>query len=278
MFAPGPRAASTAPNNLALRCRAHNALEADRDYGKHFMQQKREKGSKDPLRVKQSVACYVCVRKTRSIALRVLVATWPLGRFASYARTTRTIAVVLFAEDLRRYGPSRLNPLAQRLLVERNADQPTMTGLEFREMPHAHKDKDWSALVVEERSLGREPAIAKMAEHYTYPGMVYRLVRCASAHALSSGYRVNDFSGPDGVAQADVERNSHHHERAHHGFVSLVSVAPNGHSAPLLRWLCARRTLEEERRVSPDLCNIPSAKPLAKVVLLEKRVCCGSWR
>lgn len=107
MFAPGPRAASTAPNNLALRCRAHNALEADRDYGKHFMQQKREKGSKDPLRVKESVACYVCVRKTRSIALRVLVATWPLGRFASYARTTRTIAVVLFAEDLRRYGPSR---------------------------------------------------------------------------------------------------------------------------------------------------------------------------
>jgi hypothetical protein len=111
---------------------------------------------------------------------------------------TRTIAVVLFAEDLRKHGPVRLHALAQRLLDERNADQSTTKGLEFREMPHAHKDTDWTGLVLEEPSLTTETAVQEMARRYTYPGMVYRLVRCASAHALSSGYRVNDFSGPEG--------------------------------------------------------------------------------
>jgi len=33
---------------------------------------------------------------------------------------TRKIAVVLFAEDLHRFGPQRLQRLAQRLLAERN--------------------------------------------------------------------------------------------------------------------------------------------------------------
>lgn len=106
--------------------------------------------------------------------------------------------MVFFAEDLHQYGPARLRVLAQRLLATRNADQSTMKGFEFREMPHAHKDKDWPELVLEEPSLAAEAAVEEMATRYTYPGMVYRLVRCASAHSFSSGYRVNDFSPPQG--------------------------------------------------------------------------------
>ena len=114
---------------------------------------------------------------------------------------TRKIAVVLFAEDLRQYGPARLHLLAQRLLTERHANVSAMKGLEFREMPHAHKDKDWPELIAEEPSLAGEVALETMAARYTYPGMVYRLVRCASAHALSGGHRVNDFSPPSGDAE-----------------------------------------------------------------------------
>jgi hypothetical protein len=111
---------------------------------------------------------------------------------------TRKIAVVLFAEDLHQFGPVRLHALAQRLLADRNADPTVMKGFDFREMPHAHKDKDWADLVLEEPSLAPETAVEGIATRYTYPAMVYRLVRCASAHLLSSGHRVNDFSSPKG--------------------------------------------------------------------------------
>jgi len=49
--------------NLALRCRAHNAFEADRDYGASFMASKRERKSKSdrctgPFRVREPTARY----------------------------------------------------------------------------------------------------------------------------------------------------------------------------------------------------------------------------
>jgi len=39
---PHARGGSDAAANLTLRCRAHNALAAERDFGRDFMRQKRE--------------------------------------------------------------------------------------------------------------------------------------------------------------------------------------------------------------------------------------------
>lgn len=66
--------------NLALRCRAHNALEADRDYGERFMQQKRERSSNGSFRVRERVAppCYGRTTFWASSGLAP-VATWPPG-------------------------------------------------------------------------------------------------------------------------------------------------------------------------------------------------------
>jgi len=46
--------------NLALRCRAHNAFEADRDFGASFMASKRgQRRARKPLKVREPVARYV---------------------------------------------------------------------------------------------------------------------------------------------------------------------------------------------------------------------------
>jgi len=52
------------PDNLALRCRAHNAFEADRDFGVSFMASKRKR--KTRLKVREPVARYVARFTRRS--------------------------------------------------------------------------------------------------------------------------------------------------------------------------------------------------------------------
>lgn len=107
------------------------------------------------------------------------------------------IAVVLFAEDLARLGPPRLAPIAKRLLAGRAAAQPPLLTMEFGEMPYAHRDADWRALIAEEPELDK-PTIEKVARHYMYPALVYRLIRCGLAHSFTTGSRTTDFSSPAG--------------------------------------------------------------------------------
>jgi len=52
---PWAKGGADTADNLALRCPAHNALEAERDYGARFMANKRRK----PLKVREPVARYV---------------------------------------------------------------------------------------------------------------------------------------------------------------------------------------------------------------------------
>jgi len=52
---PWAKGGENTAENLGLRCRAHNALEADRDYGTDFMANKRQQ---KPLKVRESVARY----------------------------------------------------------------------------------------------------------------------------------------------------------------------------------------------------------------------------
>ncbi len=53
---PWAKGGADTAENLALRCPAHNALEADRDYGAGFMARKRER---KPLKVREPLARYV---------------------------------------------------------------------------------------------------------------------------------------------------------------------------------------------------------------------------
>ena len=55
----GKRGADTV-TNLALRCQAHNAWEADRDYGTSHMTRKR---NREPLKVREPVARYGAHRR-----------------------------------------------------------------------------------------------------------------------------------------------------------------------------------------------------------------------
>ncbi len=63
---PWARGGADTAENLGLRCRAHNALEADRDYGTHFMAHKRER---KPLKVREPLARYV-LRAAASVAAK----------------------------------------------------------------------------------------------------------------------------------------------------------------------------------------------------------------
>jgi len=56
--------------NLALRCRSHNAFEADRDYGASFMASKRTR----PLKVREPQSQYVTRARLRTLAVRGTVA------------------------------------------------------------------------------------------------------------------------------------------------------------------------------------------------------------
>ena len=73
---PWGKGGADTPRNLALRCQAHNALEADRDYGTSFMASKRKRApgreqgtqrqvSTKPLRVRELVAPYRAYRRTK---------------------------------------------------------------------------------------------------------------------------------------------------------------------------------------------------------------------
>lgn len=55
-------ASQTSAENLGLRCPAHNALEADRDYGAGFMARKRTQQQK-PLKVREPLARYALRRR-----------------------------------------------------------------------------------------------------------------------------------------------------------------------------------------------------------------------
>lgn len=62
--------------NVAMRCRAHNAFEADRDYGTSFMASKRKRGlTTKPLKVKESTARYVVRSVPRGRAEREMQRT-----------------------------------------------------------------------------------------------------------------------------------------------------------------------------------------------------------
>jgi hypothetical protein len=103
------------------------------------------------------------------------------------------IAVVFLAEDLIRMGPPRLAPVAKKLLQERDADPCPPN-----EFPHSHKDKNWADLVVEEPSFANEAALEKLAKRYTYPALLYSLLRCSVAHSFTTGSRVSDYSPMEG--------------------------------------------------------------------------------
>ncbi|HEY6725098.1 MAG TPA: hypothetical protein VI197_13770, partial [Polyangiaceae bacterium] len=53
---PWAKGGADTADNLGLRCPAHNALEADRDYGTGFMAHKR---ARKPLKVREPLARYV---------------------------------------------------------------------------------------------------------------------------------------------------------------------------------------------------------------------------
>jgi len=60
---PFAKGGANTAENLGLRCPAHNALEADRDYGTSFMANKRKQ---KPLKVRESLARYMLRREPRA--------------------------------------------------------------------------------------------------------------------------------------------------------------------------------------------------------------------
>jgi len=60
---PWAKGGANTAENLGLRCPAHNALEADRDYGTGFMARKRKQ---KPLKVRELLACYVLRAEPRA--------------------------------------------------------------------------------------------------------------------------------------------------------------------------------------------------------------------
>ena len=60
---PWAKGGANTAENLGLRCPAHNALEADRDYGTRFMANKRKQ---KPLKVRESLARYILSREPRA--------------------------------------------------------------------------------------------------------------------------------------------------------------------------------------------------------------------
>jgi len=104
-----------------------------------------------------------------------------------------TIAAVFLGEDLLTHGPPRLASLADALLAARGVGRERVQDFGYRAGPLAHKDTDWAELVAQHPSIA-EPELEKLAAHYTYPALLYRLHRCAVAHSLSSGTRTSCFS------------------------------------------------------------------------------------
>jgi hypothetical protein len=117
-------------------------------------------------------------------------------RFADDPKTRR-VAVVLFAQDLQRHASVLLREAAGRMLDTRAATLSRARPMEFYEWPHQHKDCSWEALLQEEPNLRAYPALACLAERYTYPALVYSLFRCGVAHTLLKGSRTHDFSSSD---------------------------------------------------------------------------------
>ena len=91
----GQGGANTA-ENLGLRCPAHNALEADRDYGTRFMTNKRKQKQK-PLKVREPLARYMLGREPRATLVdveRSQHSSGGSGGTSSLERLRRTAMVV----------------------------------------------------------------------------------------------------------------------------------------------------------------------------------------
>lgn len=109
-----------------------------------------------------------------------------VGTFAPDDEHARKVAVVCFAEDMRRHC-RELAALAAQLLKTRVEDEPLA-------LPRAYLDKTPHNLLVECPELASPPGLLALIEEYTYPALLYRFFRCPMVHMASGSKRTHGFA------------------------------------------------------------------------------------
>ena len=112
--------------------------------------------------------------------------------FAGQDAEAQKVAVVCFAEDLRRYKPE-LTGLASTLLAPRVPSREP-GALSFGELPYSHLDKNPRDLLDECPEIRRHAELEKIIEEYTYPALLYRFFRCPLVHMASRAKRTHGFA------------------------------------------------------------------------------------
>lgn len=113
-------------------------------------------------------------------------------KFAADPRAEK-IAVICFAEDALRFGPTTIPRSEVTSLLDcRRAPEPNT-------VPPAERDVDLAALSREAPALLGNPAIRILVEQYFYPALLYSLYRCPMVHTLGWSKRAQGFARGDEV-------------------------------------------------------------------------------
>lgn len=107
-------------------------------------------------------------------------------RFAVGAPHVGKVAVVLFAEDWKKYVSTAANEVDGLLAPRR----PRLPG----ELPHAHLDITADDLLLECPALSAKPLAVALIEEYEYPALLYRFVRSPFVHFGTSSRRTHGFT------------------------------------------------------------------------------------
>ena len=121
-----------------------------------------------------------------------------LKRFAAGAPHTQKVAVVMFADDMKRQAPT-LRDLADTILAPRGGSLPG-------ELPRAYLDISKHELLRTYPVIVEVPGLAALVEDYEYGALLYRFVRSPLVHFGSGSQRTHGFTQKDEVFYMPLER------------------------------------------------------------------------